>query len=609
MTQPFIPPATAEKLAQEHPKGTRHKAKMDIALPLIGNGIPPAAVAATLRSKFPEASDHEIDGVVRWAVAQNPTPSGFGFNGGQSYTPRKTADAPPRPRDPLEHIKWWLAGENTPEGILERLSPIPIPPDMREQAKLAFSTLYAPSDCVNLVRRFISDDKGKARPTGGGKTLPAADWIRWIDEKGIPESEAGAWQRMNPVKPVGTGADGSFVDADVTEFRYMLLESDTLPPEIQLRFFIRIKLPVAVILLSGGKSAHAWVRLNAPTADAYESAVKRIIDALKPFGFDAANKNPSRLSRMVGAKREIGAAGDGLQKLLWITHPQTESISEETLSKFEAQLAIPDVPDMPMQAVVSHAGDRYAELIQNQGKLGIPTGITEFDQRTGGLKGGQMSVVAALTNGGKSTFALNIVNHALTQGHGVALFTLEMDRDEIVDLLFAMNGPIDRNVFNTGVFLQQDIQRINIQGEKIKRFPLWIFDDARLTVAEMVKRVKAIRERIGLVVIDYVQIISPDDPREQREQQVATIARELRILAKETKLPFVVLSQLNDEGKIRESRVVAHEAHNVIMLETNDEQTQMEVKIVKGRQIRRESYLLNYRPEYCRIENRPFLSV
>lgn len=605
---PYIPPATAAKLNGHHPEGTRHQALKDIAIPLIGNGLSPNAVFQTLRDKFPpDVSDKEITDVVRWAVDKNPTPSGFGRSASAAtpFTPLPSRPAAPQtPPDPVAHTKWWLNGETLTEAILTQSSPIPVPHSPVEQCVLALATLYSQDESVNIVGKYVLDGE-KSRPDGAGKVQTAAEWQAWLVAKGFPPSKAGGWQRMNPCKPVGSGAGGAITDADVTAYRFILLESDKLPLDMQLRFYRRLKLPIAIILSSGGKSAHAWCRVNAPDAATYEAHATRIIGILKPFGIDGSNKNPSRLSRLVGAKREIGATGDGLQKLLWLAQPNTEPMAEEALLKLEQQLAVPDISDRPMANVCLSAMDRYQELHANIGKLGIPTGIRDFDNHNGGLKGGQMTVVAAQTNGGKSTFALNLMNNALAAGHGVALVTLEMDRDEIVDMLYAMNGPINRNVFNTGQFINEDITRMTTATARISNYPLWIFDDARLSISQIGDNIRAIRDRIGLVIVDYIQIIAPTDAREPREQQVAGIAREMRILSKQTKLPFVVLSQLNDEGKLRESRVVAHEAHNVIQLECNEEQTQMEVKIVKGRQIRRETFLMNYRPEYCKIENQP----
>jgi replicative DNA helicase len=199
--------------------------------------------------------------------------------------------------------------------------------------------------------------------------------------------------------------------------------------------------------------------------------------------------------------------------------------------------------------------------------------------------------------------ALNFLNGALSNGHGVALFTLEMDREEIIDLLISNNCRVNRNCFNTGYFQTGDVEKIAAQSSLLCKLPLWIFDDASMTVSSISDRVKALKleKKIGLVVVDYVQIITPDNAMLPREQQVAEIARGLRILAKQTKLPFIVLSQLNDEGKLRESRVVAHEAHNVIILEPNDEQTNILMKVVKGRRIRKKNYELQYEPEYARV--------
>lgn len=608
MAEIYIPAATAAKLNGHHPEGTRHQALKDIAIPLIGNGLSPNAVFQTLRDKFPpDVTDAEIQGVVRWAVDKKPTPSGFGrpAPAATPFTPLPSRPAAPQtPPDPVAHTKWWLNGETLTDAILTQSSPIPVPHSPVEQCVLALGTLYSPDECVNIVGKYVLDGE-KSRPDGAGKVQTAVEWQRWLAEKGFPVSKAGGWQRMNPCKPVGSGVGGAITDADVTAHRFILLESDKLPLEMQLRFYRRLKLPIAVILSSGGKSAHAWCRVNAPDAAAYEAFATRIIGILKPFGIDGANKNASRLSRLVGAKREIGATGDGQQKLLWMAQPNTEPLAEEALLKLEQQLAVPDIADRPMANVCLSAMDRYQELHANVGKLGIPTGIREFDNHNGGLKGGQMVVVAGATGGGKSTFALNLMNHALLCGHGVALVTLEMDREEIVDMLYAMNGLVNRNVFNTGQFVNEDINRMTTATHRISNYPLWIFDDARLNMSQIGDQICAIRDRIGLVIVDYVQIIAPADAREPREQQVAGIARELRILAKQTKLPMVVLSQLNDEGKLRESRVVAHEAHAVIQVECNEDDTIMEVRVVKGRKIRREKFTMNYRPEYCKIENQP----
>jgi hypothetical protein len=122
---------------------------------------------------------------------------------------------------------------------------------------------------------------------------------------------------MNPV-------DGNGIaDANVTAFRFALVESDTLSLDLQLALFARLPVPVAAILSSGGCSYHAWVRVDAENLGEYRQTVSRLLGLVARFGVDEKNKNPSRLSRLPGAKRVIGAAGDGIQRLLYL-NPEPE---------------------------------------------------------------------------------------------------------------------------------------------------------------------------------------------------------------------------------------------------------------------------------------------
>lgn len=605
----YIPPKTQAELHAPHPEGTRHAAITKIAMSLLGNGMLPDAVFAQLRGSFPpEKTDKEIRNVISWCAEKHPTPSGFGNgavrNGHADHVPRQSlsARAPkptpaPKTNTPEKMVDWLLNGNSvSQEEMLER-SPIKLTGNGVDTISF-FSHLYDETDFVNIVCAHTVNEKGKANPRGGGKTLARDEWIKWFQTKGIPKSEAGAWIRMNPCGKEGTGKGGAVMDCDITSHRFLLLESDTLSPERQLALYSMLKLPIAALISSGAKSVHAWLKLNVE-ADAYDETVLRILKALAPFGFDQSNKNPSRLSRLPGVHRTIGAVADGMQKLIYLNPEPPIQWGDETAEQFETALTVPLPDRKPFKKLIENTIVRYDELYENRGNLGVQIGIDEFDRDTGGFKGGQMTVLAAGTNGGKSSTALNFINGAMKRGTGTALFTLEMDRDEIVDLLISMNCMVNRNVFNTGFFSEEDLVKITMASTALQKLPLWIYDDAVMTVTQIRNRVMALLGRIGLVVIDYVQIVSPDDYKMPREQQVAEIARGIRILAKETKLPFIVLSQLNDEGKLRESRVVAHEAHNVLLLDIDG--NKIEMNVAKGRRIRRKKYELAYQPEYCLI--------
>lgn len=606
---PYIPPATLAEMQNGHPPGTRHAAMFTIAIPLLGNGMAPQAVFAQLRATFPDAdkTDEEIQGVVDWCVAQNPTPSGYGQQAPPA--PRQRVQLPPAvkaapPMPPGEKMAWWLHGAKTsPEAVLAA-SPLSVPEQRERHPAFLFHALFAASEYVNIIRSFTVNDKGKANPQGAGKSMTPADWDLWIAENGMPEGDAGAWMRFNPTTQRGTGSDGAFKDADITAFRFMMIESDVLPLEEQLAFYRRSKLPIAAIIQSGGDSAHAWIRLDCPDDATYTATVARILGAIECFGFDKANKNPSRLTRLPGAHRVIGAKGSGIQKLLYVD-ATAKAMDEEAHAAFEAHLKLPLVSERPFRAVIQHAMSRYQELISNKGKLGVPTGITDFDNLTGGLKGGQMIVIAAQTGGGKTTLATNIINHACYHKDiGVALFTLEMDRDEICDLLVSLNCTIDRNMFNTGMFGENDLSKMMAHTEALSRLPLWIADEPVMTVEQISAKVKQLKAegRIGLVVVDYLQFVSGGESfRDNREQQIAAISRGLRALAKETKLPIIALSQLNDEGKLRESRVIAHDAHIVIIVEETEDGAFMVAKVVKGRSIPKGEYMLRFDRQFGRL--------
>jgi KaiC/GvpD/RAD55 family RecA-like ATPase len=374
-----------------------------------------------------------------------------------------------------------------------------------------------------------------------------------------------------------------------------------LPLDTQLALYSKFQLPISAILTSGGGSAHAWIRLAAPDSAKYREWAKRILEALLPFGVDQANKNPSRLSRLPGVKRSIQPQGDGIQRLLYL-NPAATGCTDESIAEFEKQVTPPFFTKTPLKAAVLRSQARYDDLAANQGKTGLATGITKFDSDTGGLKRGQFIVLAAETNVGKSSVGLNIVNQALKDGKPTALFSLEMDEDEILDLLFSMNFSVNRNVFNTGRFEQRDVDRIIAGSQRLSQMPLYVFDNPGLTIEDIERHAieLAAKTELALVVVDYLQLVLPPvTMRDNREQQIAFIGRSLRTLAKRLKVPVIAISQLNEEGKIRESRAVAHDAHIVFMLEADG--NNMNLRVTKGRSIPKATYTLCFDALHCRV--------
>jgi len=301
-------------------------------LPLVAQGLCAEAIFAQFRSMYAaDVSDREIRSVIEWAIRKNPKP----FRGGKdaaSYPGlvRRFQHRPPEAAQELPQriTENWLGSFRCDETDLSHTSPWRPLEDWRFDALMLVAAVYDKEEYVNVVTDFTIEQKDggqKANPKGAGRTLLRDEWMRWIRDQGTPQSEAGAWVRPNPVKEHGSGKGGASTDADVTSFRFCLLESDILPVELQLSLLARLPLPVAAIIDSGGRSIHAWVMLNCANAQEYRVTVDRIYRLLARFGLCPSNKNASRLSRLPGAQREIGKHGDGAQRLLYLNPEPAEA--------------------------------------------------------------------------------------------------------------------------------------------------------------------------------------------------------------------------------------------------------------------------------------------
>jgi hypothetical protein len=299
-----------------------------IAVSLIGQGLTPDAVFVQLRSTYsPDVTDGEIRDVITWAVARNPQPCGYTSEHLVSRTPVLKTPARVSPDQAGLNAKKWLGDFRCDECDLWHVSPWRPLEDWKVDSMMLLAALYDKAERLNIVTDYtVATDRygsEKANPKGAGKTMLREEWLRYIRDNGAPKSKAGAWIRPNPVKIVGSGQGGAFTDADVTSYRFALIESDALALEIQLSLWARLPLPVAAIISSGGSSYHAWVKVDCTDEAEYREQVNRVLTTLARFAVDPANKNPSRLARLPGARRSIGANGQGAQQLVYLNPEPT----------------------------------------------------------------------------------------------------------------------------------------------------------------------------------------------------------------------------------------------------------------------------------------------
>ena len=225
------------------------------------------------------------------------------------------------------------------------------------------------------------------------------------------------------------------------------------------------------------------------------------------------------------------------------------------------------------------------ERIENQlkshtGITGLATGFQKLDQILSGLQPSDMIVLAARPSVGKSAFALNIASHvAIQQGVGVILFSLEMSKEQLTQRLLCMVGRIDSARLRTGFLAKEEMAKLIPAAGRISPAPIYIDDTANITMLEL--RSKARRHTaqhgVGLIIIDYLQLMSGTRRAENRQVEIADISRAIKGLGRELRVPVLALSQLSREAEkddtgtpklshLRESGAIEQDADVVLML-------------------------------------------
>lgn len=237
--------------------------------------------------------------------------------------------------------------------------------------------------------------------------------------------------------------------------------------------------------------------------------------------------------------------------------------------------------------VLDETEEKLNFLAKNKEKVtGLPTGITDFDNLTSGLKGGQIIIVGARPSVGKTAFAVNVaVNAAVKAKKSVAFFELEMPADDIVNRMIAMQGQVNGAKLNTGILTNQDWNKINEAMNQLAPTKILIDDSPGITVGEIRSKCRKIaneRNGLDLIIIDHMQLIQTAiNYGSNRQLQVADISRGLKMLSMELNVPIMVLSQLSRPPKdktikpptlsdLRDSGAIEQDADIVAFLHRED---------------------------------------
>ena len=214
---------------------------------------------------------------------------------------------------------------------------------------------------------------------------------------------------------------------------------------------------------------------------------------------------------------------------------------------------------VPIQEILRRAQAKLEELAKNKRTItGLETGFPDFDRITTGLQGGEMIILAARPGMGKTALALNMASYAaMHTKKAVAIFNLEMSADMLINRMIASIGQIDSYKLQTGNMQEKDWKRYNEAMSQLADTNIYIEDNAGVTAQEIrakCRRLANSETGLGLVVIDYLQLVSSGNRRvESRQVEVSEISRALKTMALELDVPVIALSQLSRSAEKRES--------------------------------------------------------
>ncbi|HEY1726560.1 MAG TPA: replicative DNA helicase [Steroidobacteraceae bacterium] len=330
------------------------------------------------------------------------------------------------------------------------------------------------------------------------------------------------------------------------------------------------------------------------------------------------------LRRLIAAGREIASLGfsdDGRSPRDLVDHAEglVFEIAEQGVRSGGGAVRV--------SALLPPLIDKIDEWHSNPDKLrGLATGFTDFDHKTGGLRPGDLIIVAGRPSMGKTTLAVNMAEFAAvspdTKG-SVAIFSMEMPSEQLVTRMLASIGHVPLNSIRSGRISDEDWVRITAATSQLSEARIFIDESPALTPTDLRARARRLKREHGLdlVVVDYLQLMQVPGTKENRATEIAEISRGLKALAKELAVPVIALSQLNrsveqrNEKKpvmsdLRESGSLEQDADMILLIyrdEVYDRNTTKkgiaEIDLAKHRNGETGTFLLTFQGQYTRFVN------
>jgi replicative DNA helicase len=346
--------------------------------------------------------------------------------------------------------------------------------------------------------------------------------------------------------------------------------------------------------------------------------------ALVPATANAAHY--ARIVHEMGTLRGLIRVGQEIARLGWERPGETTDLLDQ------AEQVLFDLSQGRVQSEFSHIEELLKESFERITQLyeagvdvtGVPTGFRELDKLTSGFQPGNLVIVAARPSMGKSALGLcAATNIAVRHGIPVALFTLEMSKSEVTQRLMCSEGKVESQRLRTGKLAQDDWSRLTAACDKLMKAPIYVDDAGSTTMMDIrskSRRLKSQQPNLGLIVVDYLQLMTSGKDMENRVQEVSQISRQLKVLARDLDVPILALSQLSRAveqrhdkrpilSDLRESGSIEQDADLVMFIyrdeyynpEETDQQGLAEVHIAKHRNGPTDTIKLSFLKRYAKF--------
>ncbi|MDY3918718.1 MAG: replicative DNA helicase [Candidatus Limivivens sp.] len=316
------------------------------------------------------------------------------------------------------------------------------------------------------------------------------------------------------------------------------------------------------------------------------SSVEFIGELLNVVPTSANVRSYAEIVRDKALLRRLIKVTEEIANTCYLANEKTEDILEDTEKKiFDLVQKRSSGDFVPIKQVVLNALDRIEAASKNKGSVtGIPTGFVDLDYKTSGFQPSDLILIAARPSMGKTAFVLNIAQHmAFKCNQTVAIFSLEMSKEQLVNRLFSLESRVDSQSLRTGNLTDEDWGKLIEGAGIIGRSNLIIDDTPGISIGELRSKCRKykLEHNLGIIIIDYLQLMTGSKKTDSRQQEISDISRSLKEVARELNVPVVALSQLSRAveqrpdhrpmlSDLRESGAIEQDADVVMFIYRDD---------------------------------------